>query len=145
VLANWDAQVAVRKVIEYANREGICLVKILAALMMTLMPALVLGSNARASKSEILSIVETAAKASCHNPEPPVHIPVRAVDQGRLAAYKFSRCVSTARFDVPTNTWNVMVGYVYKDENGKEVFPMGAWTMYILSPAGKLLQTLPGA
>jgi hypothetical protein len=119
-------------------------VKILAALMMTLMPALVLGSNARASKSEILSIVETAAKASCRNPAPPVRIPVRAVDQGRLAAYKFSRCVSTARFDVPANSWNVIVRYVYKDENGKDVSTAGGWTMYVLSPAGKLLKALPG-
>jgi len=118
-------------------------VKTLAVLMM-LMPTLVLGSNARASKSEILSIVETAAKASCHNPEPRISAPVGAVDQGRVAAYKFSRCVSTARFDVPTNTWSVIVGYVYKDERGKDVFPAGGWTMYVLSPEGKLLQTLPG-
>jgi len=109
-------------------------VKILAVLMMTLMPTLVLGSNARASKSEILSIVETAAKTSCHN----------VVDIGRPIAHKFSRCELTARFDVPTSTWNVIVGYVYKDENGKDVFPAGAWTIYILSSAGELLQTLPG-
>jgi hypothetical protein len=114
-----------------------------AVLVMTLMPALVLGSNARVSKGEILAVVGAAAKASCHNPEPIVFVPVN-LGARRPPVIKFSRCASTARFDVPTNKWNAIVQYVYKDENGNEVFPAGAWTMYVLSPAGKLLQTLPG-
>lgn len=129
-----ESSAAVHKLIEYANREERYPVKILVVLVMTLMPALALGSNARVSKNEILSTVETAAKASCHN----------VVDIGRPIAHRFSRCELTARFDVPTNTWNVIVGYVYKDKSGKDVSPAGAWTIYVLSPQGKLLQTLPG-
>ena len=117
--------------------------KMLAVFVVTLMPALVLASNARASKSEILSVVETAAKASCHNPESIVFIPVWPEGK-RPPVTKFAKCVSTASFDVSTNKWTVIVGRVYKDEHGKDVFPAGGWTMYVLSPTGELLQTLPG-
>ena len=117
--------------------------KMLAVFVVTLMPAVVSASNARASKREILSVVEAASKASCHNPESSVFIPVW-LDGKRPPVTRFTKCVSTARFDASTNKWTVIVGRVYKDEHGKEVFPAGGWTMYVLSSKGELLQTLPG-
>jgi hypothetical protein len=94
----------------------------------------------------VMPALVQASKANCHNPEPAVFSQVWPVgpDVRPPPVKKFSRCEWTANFDASANTWTAIVQYIYKDEHGKDMFPMGAWTMYVLSPEGKLLQSLPG-
>ena len=100
----------------------------------TLIAAALLAScssitRAGLDKSQILEIVRRDTNQECH--------------AGHHPNYKLVGCDYDAALDADGN-WSVLVVADYRDDKGTRAGIMGAHSLHIYSPSGKLLRILPG-
>ena len=99
---------------------------LLAAVLLT---SCNLATRAALDKPQILEIVRRDTSQECHN--------------SHHQKYKLVGCDYDASLDADGN-WNVLVTADYRDDKGERAGIMGAGSLHIYSPSGKLLRILPG-
>ena len=103
----------------------------LVFLLLICAPVCAVASDAKLTSEQVLAIAKIRAADDCRN----------GSLMGALGDYKMVNCEFSANFD--GKVWNVFARHVYKNSRGAEIIPDAA-TIYVFSPAGKLLEIHPG-
>ncbi len=102
--------------------------KYFAAAILVLLSSCSTVPERKLTETEIVALTEKLSYEYCHS--------------GSSSGYPKVGCEFNALF--LDNTWSVIAHSIYRNAKGETLGVMGADMLYVFSPSGKLLRTLPG-